>query len=78
MTEFKIEKNVPFTKRAGSKTSKYPWKEMKVGDSILVYPKGKAFSAAVSFRSYINYHRLDWKVATSTEGSESLRIWRIS
>ncbi len=31
----KIEKNVPFPKNS---RIKYPWREMKVGDSVLIQP----------------------------------------
>ena len=75
MLTIKIEKNIPIP-QGSNKGNIYPFKDMEVGDSILVIPKSNGLSAAAAFRSYINYNRLDWRIKTKTE-FDGIRIWRI-
>lgn len=76
MSEIIIEKHIPLPQKE-SHNNIYPFKKMEAGDSILVTPKNKGRSAAIAFRGYINYNRLDWKVQTRVEG-DGIRLWRIS
>lgn len=80
MTEYKIEKNVPYVRNSnGIKgASKYPFKHMEVGDSFFV-PCGNATSrrlmqrlSAATFRAHGN---TGFKFSIRTD-SEGVRVWR--
>lgn len=71
---FKIEKNVPLARSGGSK---YPWKEMEIGDSFFVPcapsedPKKKRASVA----SIAKYGLGNGSYQTAIEGN-GVRVWR--
>ena len=51
MSEFKIEKGIPLApKRRPSKSTKYPWAEMEVGDSFFVPAEANVTRRALSDR----------------------------
>lgn len=87
--EIKIEKNIPI-KRSGSGTgrwfeSKYPWREMKVGDSFQVKIKDKFLkkpaiqqsSIMTSGRTFLLYNKMDWKFVTRKVDDKYIRVWRV-
>lgn len=74
-SEFKIEKGIPITRplNGPGSGSKYPFKELEIGDSFLVPNKTtNAFAASVSYWG----RRLKRKFTSrATEGG--VRVWRI-
>ena len=78
---YEIEKNIPIPapaqNRKGAK-SKYPWKEMEIGDSFFIPNPPKAtkngyFTNVAGVAS----RRLKMKFVQRAEGS-GLRIWRVA
>ena len=72
--EFKIEQGVPMTQGRGPKALKYPWREMKVGDSVFIPDKTPA-----SLRTSIDYAK--WKMESGTDFKArtvegGVRVWR--
>ena len=81
--EIKLEKNVPIPLAGKFKnSSKYPWKNMKKGDSFyVVKPKHRdynSFRAQIQScgRTYIKWHNKNWKFQTLKE-KLGIRIWRV-
>lgn len=74
MSEYKIEKNIP--PPVGRSRAKYPFSEMKIGDSILDRSaQGIAASpVANAARTYSN--RSDRKF-TARVVDDGVRVWRI-
>ena len=74
MTEqFKIEKDVPIPGKSVGRRCKYPFKDMEVGDSVLLPMQIKQ----VHSRLYHCRHQLGFKfTARSSEGG--VRCWRIA
>lgn len=73
MGEFKIEKGVPIPTHNGGASPKYPFREMEVGDSILLLSKDKA-----KYTGLANgwARSTGWKFSSRfVEGGR--RIWRI-
>jgi len=80
--EYKIEKNVPMPVGRGSQ--KYPWDQMKVGDSIV---GGDYNSLLNSAKSWAARHKKNWQFIcrrdTHIEGNGKkmpnglFRIWRV-
>lgn len=66
----KIESNVPF--EDNSKNRKYPWQDMRVGDSVLI--DNNTHSARCSAYSYGKRNSKEFR--SRTEGS-AIRIFRI-
>ena len=69
MAEFEIEKNVPIPPRKGGKTGKYPWRELKCGDSFFV-PKRKHVDPPSDMKKQgyqFTFRRMDGGV----------RVWRV-
>ncbi len=71
----KIEHGVPIPPHGnmGHARSKYPWAEMKVGDSFFAPVKRTTLASAATDAG----KRLGWKFKTAHEGSGS-RVWRVS
>ena len=69
---YEIEKNVPLPPDPRGRPSKYPFSEMKPGDSIFVASK----AAAARRASYLFGVRHGLEFATRKEG-DGVRIWRI-
>jgi hypothetical protein len=72
VSEFKIESDVPVP--VGNTRSKYPWAEMKVGDSFFV-EHGSQNVLSTSGRQYGKFH--GGKFSTRREGN-GVRVWRIA
>ena len=75
---FKIEPNVPVAPRGGGKgrAAKYPFRDMKVGDSFLVNgadPR-KVIGAACA---YVRASKSGWKF-TTRKTPDGHRCWRIA
>jgi hypothetical protein len=74
MSDFKVDKGVPLPKNIGRKLTKYPWHEMKVGDSFLV-PTELALSLAANI-AYRNRKFPEIKfVQRRVQGG--YRVWRM-
>lgn len=85
---FKIEKGVSVSPAShgvrGERACKYPWREMKAGDSFFVpFVKGKTaswlqsnlFTAGAQFKKNNNP---SWKFATRVDhDAGGIRVWRI-
>lgn len=69
---FKIEKRVPIPAR--TTTPKYPFRDMKVGDSFVVADGGKSVAIAASAFSRRNP---EYRFTARKEG-DAIRIWRIA
>ena len=80
--EFKIEKNIELPKRSSGRPSKYPFSEMKVGDSffIPVADHIDIWNVAGAVRNAANMARIRDKTIGrfSTRKVEGgVRVWRI-
>ena len=74
----KIDKNIKLREvnRRG-KPAKYPWAQLKVGDSFFVEEKNKMYGMHASVSSYNKRSgKKAIKIATRIDG-EGLRVWRI-
>lgn len=70
MSKIKIDKGVPIPKSGLGRPAKWPWVEMKVGDSFFM-PK-----PATSTGAYTIGKRLKRKFVQRAEG-KGTRIWRV-
>jgi hypothetical protein len=73
----KVDKGIPIPEPAQGQRSRYPWAELKVGDSFFA-PKSTTASAA-SFRSGIAKHAKQRGMkftARLVEGG--VRVWRVA
>ena len=68
----KIEKNIPFPTRG---KSKYPIKELEVGDSFLVDASQRPSITAMLCRIYRNDP--DKRYTTRTVSAGKIRVWRV-
>lgn len=70
-----IDKNIPQpdAKRGGRRGSKYPWNEMKVGDSFLFPENVKKTTAASLTYSAGKAHKRQFSLRTVEDG---IRCWR--
>jgi len=68
MSEIKIEKGVPVP-LGGRGRAKYPWRQMKVGDSFFA-PATRRINPRMAEQS------TGFKFATRVEG-DGVRIWRV-
>ncbi len=81
---YEIEKGVPLPEGAGKERQKYPFGEMRPGDSFFV-PGGATVNAHGNKSAYSaasNYGRAHgWKFSARTvteNGVKGVRIWRIA
>lgn len=77
-TKFKIEENVPLARitrppRCGP--YKYPWADMKVGDSFLAGEADQRSLYSVAAK-WVERHENGWQFKSRREG-KGRRIWRI-
>lgn len=67
-----IEKNIPFPDPSPGRRSKYPWRELKVGDSFAYDgPAVNAQSAATYYTNKTN------KTFRARKHNGSTRVWRV-
>jgi hypothetical protein len=72
--KYRICKSIPIPKEAKPKPeSKYPFKDMKVGHSILLVPKD-ANSGLRTASYYAKKHRVKF---VAKKGPDGTRIWRV-
>ena len=75
MAEFKIDKNVPMPKGVrGPGKTKYPWREMEIGDSFLLPAECKYPD---QFAGSPNKHMAPLRFAVR-KTPEGYRLWRIA
>lgn len=70
----KVERNVkiPTRKRA----SKYPWSDLKVGDSFFVHGAEKMYAMYAAVANYNKKLKKPIKITLRKEG-DGVRVWRI-
>lgn len=73
MSEFKIEKDVP-VKEASNRASKYPFKDMEVGDSFFVDDASLRGPIQNACRAYGARNFSKFVTRTVSNG---FRVWRI-
>ena len=74
----KIDKDFPIPEMHGGRWSKWPWRDMKIGDSFFM--PGKTIIKA-SREAWAAHHRINMKFACRTvteNGVKGVRIWRVS
>ena len=72
----KIEKNIPIPESAGE--SKYPFKDMEVGDSVFVEGQTSQGAAMMSAKNIERRYGVKFSARKRTEdGVDGVRIWRI-
>lgn len=74
MTEFTIDKNVPMPKPRRP-ASKYPFKELDVGDSVLF--SGSDHSGRFFLGALYRAQRETGRKFTTRKTPEGFRVWRI-
>ena len=75
MSEFKIEDGIPIPGQNKVRGTKYPWKELQVGQSFFVPLNGKRAAVVQSTLNSAGKY-VGMKVATrQVEGG--VRVWRI-
>jgi hypothetical protein len=75
MSDFAIEKQIPLPKR--HQPSKYPWKQMEVGDSFFVATDTKRKAIQFGAMASDTGKRLGCKFATR-QVDGGIRIWRVA
>jgi hypothetical protein len=73
----KVDKQQPIPARKGGRASKYPFKDMKVGDSFLIPDKGKKNGIYGSLAHFNKGRKNPIKITIRIEGN-ALRVWRIA
>ena len=73
---FKIEKEIPIPKKIGGngRLSKYPYKDMDIGDSFFVEKQGVRGKAV---QSGYHFARKHGKKFTARPVEGGVRIWRV-
>lgn len=79
MSKFKVEKNIPVSKATWGKIYKYPFREMKIGDSFLLPKKEFAtYDQVMKVRTNCcAYGRRNKVKFTVRKTEQGYRIWRI-
>ena len=72
----KVERNIKLPSQKRGKPAKYPWKELKVGDSFFVDGSEKIYSMYSCVASYNKKASKKIKISTRLEGT-GVRVWRI-
>ncbi len=70
---FKIEKDIPVAPIERD-TSLYPWRNMEVGDSIIIERPEHQFTARSAASAYGKKHKMKF---VSRKLPEGMRIWRV-
>ena len=80
--KYKIEKNIPYKRRAKRTSNNYPFEQMDVGDSFFVAKKDgislNTLRNLLLMRSkyFILKNNNTWKFSSSVIGDDGVRIWR--
>ncbi len=72
----KIEKGIPCPYSAKADGLKYPFKEMKVGDSFLLSQEMNPMSVRNCYFQFLYREKLGWKF-TVKKTIEGYRCWRL-
>lgn len=74
--EYNIEKNIPLIK--SSRKSKYPYKQMKVGDSVVLgdYSTQNMTKFSNAARSWTRVRENGWKFSFRKTSDNKIRCWR--
>ena len=79
--EYKVEKGIEIPKRSSGTQSKYPWRQMKKGDSFVYgeYTRENMRRIAASARSWKlkSGDCTDWEFICRKTKDNEVRIWRI-
>lgn len=75
MSEIKVERGVKMPTINRNKKSKYPWGDMKPGDSFLVPAENRKTVASLATTAGKRYKM---KFATRQVEDGALRVWRVS
>lgn len=76
-SDFKIEKNIPVPPRAGGRNgSKYPFRQLEVGDSTFVEGKPSKIASALQAAGKTMPKASFTSRATTEEGKDGVRVWR--
>ena len=76
-SDFKIEKNVPIPPRAGGRNgSKYPFRQLQVGDSTFVEGKPSKIASALQAAAKLMPKVSFTSRATTEDGKDGVRVWR--
>jgi hypothetical protein len=75
---FKIEKDIPISEAVRGRRTKFPWQQMKVGDSVLLpkkYKRASAIYASIA-ANWARKNEPEWKFITRTV-EKGVRVWRM-
>ena len=86
MSEFKVEKGVPvppIVRKGVTHKTKYPWREMEVGDSFFVPCRDgrdvRGMQRSFSGKKRAAHYGIRTKTRQSTEnGVLGIRVWRVA
>jgi hypothetical protein len=70
---YKIEKNVPIVEYAGGGRRKYPYKDMVVGDSVLLPSTKASHLFQLAANAWLKKHRSDVKIVRCQD-----RVWMVA
>lgn len=73
----KVDKQKPIPEMKRGPVSKYPFKDLKVGDSFLIPDKAKKNGIYSSLANFNKGRRNPIKITIRTE-DQGLRVWRIA
>ena len=78
--KYQIDKRIPLPPRKANAHSKYPWREMKPGDSFFVpHATHKWFTGGISnSRRKLGKHVKFAQRSVVEHGVNGIRIWRVS
>ena len=73
---YKIEPSIPYPGRPGRKASRYPWRDMEIGDSFFVSDEETTQRRIGSAPAYFSIRNPEYKFSVrKVEGG--YRVWRI-
>ena len=72
----KIEKGIPIGSQRANLQTKYPFKEMEIGDSFVVPKDELPKNGGCGLHNSARY--VGVKIATRTQTDGSVRVWRVA
>ena len=75
LDDYKIESDVPVPENTSGRSSKYPWADMKIGDSF-AFDKGSLQSLRNSAWSYTKRHN-GVRFVFRQMGTDMWRCWKV-
>jgi hypothetical protein len=78
-SDFRVERDVPPPRKAARSPVRYPWPDMKHGDSFVVPVNGQSSRdvqnrVGTAGKSWLAVNKPGWKVTTRKEG-KAVRVW---